>query len=78
MQRVRQRAADILKLLTNAESRLNKKLELQRGELADCEKGEAYKKQGDLITANIYLLKRGMKTVYLPISPISSFVVLSL
>lgn len=58
-QRVHQRAADILRLLTNAESRIRKKLELQRGELAECEKGIEYKKMGDLITANIYRLSRG-------------------
>ena len=40
---IRQRAADILRILTNADARLRKKLELQRGELADCEKGEEYK-----------------------------------
>ncbi len=64
-QRVRQRAADLLKLLTNAESRLNKKLEIQRSELCDCEKGSEYKKIGDLITANIYKLSRGDKSVVL-------------
>ncbi|MBR2387721.1 MAG: NFACT family protein [Clostridia bacterium] len=64
-QRVRQRASDILKLLTNAEARLSKKLELQRAELVDCEKGSEYKKIGDLITANIYKLSRGDKTVVL-------------
>ncbi len=58
-QRVRQRASDILKLLTNAESRIRRKLEAQRAELADCEKGAEYKKTGDMITANIYRLKRG-------------------
>ena len=58
-QRVHQRAADILRLLTNAESRIRKKLDLQRGELADCEQGGEYKKFGDLITANIYRLSRG-------------------
>jgi predicted ribosome quality control (RQC) complex YloA/Tae2 family protein len=64
-QRVRQRASDVQKLVTNALSRVTKKLELQRAELADCAKGEQYKKQGDLITANIYLLKRGMKEAHL-------------
>lgn len=59
IQRVRQRASDILRLLTNAESRIKKKLELQRSELADCEKGAEYKKWGDLITANIWCLTRG-------------------
>ena len=59
IQRVHQRASDILKLLTNAETRIRKKLDLQRGELKDCEKGSEYKKYGDLITANIYRLSRG-------------------
>ncbi len=58
-QRVHQRASDILRLLTNAEARIRRKLELQRGELADCEKGIEYKKYGDLLTANLYRLKRG-------------------
>ncbi len=59
--RVRQRASDILKLLTNAESRLRKKLSLQTEELRECERGAVYKKYGDLITANIYRLSRGDK-----------------
>ncbi len=58
-QRVHQRAQDILRLLTNAEARIRKKLELQRGELLECEKGTEFKKYGDLITANIYRLSRG-------------------
>ena len=57
---IRQRAADILRILTNADARLRKKLELQRGELADCERGEEYKKCADLITANLHTLSRGM------------------
>ncbi len=64
-QRVKQRASDILKMLTNAESRLIKKIDSQEKELADCERGEQYKRLGDLITSNIYLLKRGDKTVEL-------------
>ena len=59
--RIRQRAADVLRLLTNAESRIKKKLEIQRSELVDCEKAEAYKKYGDMITANLWQLTRGMK-----------------
>lgn len=58
-QRVRQRASDLLKLLGNAESRLIRKLDAQRSELSECEKGSEYKKYGDLITANIYRLNRG-------------------
>ena len=55
-QRVHQRASDILKLLTNAEARIRKKLELQRTELGECDEGEKYRKYGDLITANLYRL----------------------
>ncbi|MBO4979950.1 MAG: NFACT family protein [Clostridia bacterium] len=65
-QRVRQRASDVQKLIGNALARVTKKLELQRTELADCQKGEEFKKMGDVITANIYLLKRGMKEALLP------------
>ena len=57
-QRVHQRASDILRLLTNAEQRLKKKLELQEAELKECEKGESFRKFGDLITANIYRLPK--------------------
>ncbi len=58
-QRVHQRASDILRLLSAAETRIKKKTELQRAELAECEKGSEYKKYGDLITANIWRLSRG-------------------
>ncbi len=62
-ERLKQRAADILKLLTNAEARLTKRIALQEEELALCADKEHYKRCGDLITANIYLLKRGMTEV---------------
>ena len=58
-QRVHQRASDILRLVTAAEARIRRKLEAQRGGLADCERGFEYKRYGDLITVNIYRLKRG-------------------
>ena len=64
-QRIKQRASDIMRMLTNAESRLIKKIDSQEKELADCSRGEEYKKKGDLITSNIYLLKRGDKAVEL-------------
>ncbi|MBQ2757249.1 MAG: NFACT family protein, partial [Clostridia bacterium] len=44
--RVRQRATDILHLLNNARTRIAHKLEMQRAELAECDKGEAYKRMG--------------------------------
>ena len=57
-QRVHQRASDILRLLTNAESRIRKKLELQSADLKACEEGDTYRKYGDLITANLYRLPK--------------------
>lgn len=59
-ERVKQRAADILKLLSNTKARLEKKTSLQLVELAECEKKEEMRKYGELITANIYALKKGM------------------
>ena len=55
--RERQRAYATEKLLKNTESRLQKKLELQRNELKDTEKKAEYKQKADLITANIYRFK---------------------
>ncbi|MBQ8551224.1 MAG: NFACT family protein [Clostridia bacterium] len=64
-ERIRQRTADIFRLLTNAESRLHKKLELQRRDLDACADKEKYKLWGDLITGNIYRLSRGMESAAL-------------
>ena len=60
VERIRGRAADLLRLLSNAEARLLRKLEAQREELAACEKAEDYRREADLIVANIYRLSRGM------------------
>ncbi len=59
-ERVKQRAADIFKLLSNTKSRLEKKTSLQLSELEECEKKEEMRKFGELITASIYTLKKGM------------------
>lgn len=64
-ERLHRRASDIFRLLTNAESRVTKKISVQREELAACEEGERYKLWGDLITANIYRLKKGMESASL-------------
>ena len=63
--RIKQRASDVLSLLTHGESRIVKKLEAQRGELAECEQAEHYKKCGDLIMGNLYCLEKGMKSAEL-------------
>lgn len=58
---LKQRSSDILKLLTNAETRLHKKIALQQDELAKCADREKYRLYGDVIKDSIYLLERGMK-----------------
>jgi len=63
--RIKQRASDLLRLLTAAESRIRRKMEAQTAELRDCEQGVLYKKYGDLLTANLYRLSRGASSVTL-------------
>lgn len=58
-ERIRQKSQDIFRLLTNAESRINKKIALQTEELSQCEEAENYKIMGDLIIANLYQIKKG-------------------
>ena len=58
-ERLRARGADLVRLVSHTRSRLAKKLALQEAELADSERGEEYRRMGDLITAEIYRLKRG-------------------
>jgi len=60
IEHIRQRARDITILLSNATARTERKIALQREALLDSERGEEYKKYGDLITANLYCLERGM------------------
>lgn len=60
-ERIKHRGQDVLRLLTNASARITKKTALQRQSLKDCENKERFKRFGDLITANIYMLKKGMK-----------------
>lgn len=64
-ERIKHRGQDILRLLTNANTRITKKTVLQRESLAMSEKKDDYKRFGDIITANIYLLKKGMTSARL-------------
>lgn len=61
-ERMRQKSQDIFRLLTNAETRINKKIALQSEELLQCEEAEQYRIMADLIIANLHILKKGAKT----------------
>ena len=65
-EKIKQRGQDIIHLLSHANARLERKLDVQREELAACDEGETYRLYGDLITANLYQLKRGAETAALP------------
>ncbi len=58
---IRSYAADILRTVNNHLLREQRKIGLQKKELLDCEKREELRKYGDLIMANLYQLKNGMK-----------------
>ena len=62
LEHIHQRAHDITTLLNNAEARTERKLGIQKQALLDAEKAEEYKKNADLITANLYRLQRGMES----------------
>lgn len=62
-ERIKQRAQDIFRLLLNSQNRLLKKIEAQEAELTDTEKMEYCRKCGDLISQEMYRIKRGDKQV---------------
>lgn len=64
-ERIRQKSSDIFRLLTNAEARIVKKLSLQAEELSECDKAEEIRIIADLLTSNLYAIKRGQERVRL-------------
>jgi len=60
---MRRRSADLLKTMKNLRDRRARTLERQRADLAESEDRESYRRSGDLITANIYRIKKGDKFV---------------
>ena len=59
-ERVRRRGQDMIRTVTAARDRVARRTALQRQELAAAADRERVRRQGDLITANLYQLKRGM------------------
>ena len=60
LEKIHQRAKDLVTLISNAIARTERKLAIQRQSLLDSDRGEEYKRHADLITSNLYALKRGM------------------
>lgn len=57
--RTRQRAADLVKVISNSIGRTSRKLEMQRGELSVCGDREKLRVYAELINANQYNLLKG-------------------
>ncbi len=62
-ERMRQKTADLVKLLNNHAERIAKKMGILEATLKDAEKMDTYRQYGDLITANIYQIDEGHKSV---------------
>ncbi len=57
--RTKQRANDLFRLLLNLTERTSRRIAVQREELSACADREYYKLCGDLISANMYRIKKG-------------------
>lgn len=65
MSRLKQRANDLFRLLSNTADRISKRISNQKDELAQCSNKDTWKLYGDLISSNIYRLQKGMKLALL-------------
>jgi predicted ribosome quality control (RQC) complex YloA/Tae2 family protein len=65
MERMKQKSADLIKLLHTNLERCAKKLVLQQKTLSDSEQKDQYKIAGDLLTSNLYRIAPGEKEVML-------------
>ncbi len=59
LERTKQNSSELQKLVSNLIQRTAKKLDLQRNELAQCADREQLRINAELITANLYSLKKG-------------------
>lgn len=62
-ERMKQRSGDLLKSILAVYNRTAKKLELQKSELAACGEREVFRVRGDLLSANIYRMEKGMNEI---------------
>ncbi len=65
IERLRQKKSDITKVLSNNIDRASKKLNIQQKSLKDVEGRDKLQLFGELITANIYAISKGLKEVSL-------------
>lgn len=61
--RLRSRTLDLQKLIHTNIDRISKKLNILNKELKECSTKDDFKIKGELLTANIYAIKHGMKSI---------------
>ncbi|MCH6268929.1 Rqc2 family fibronectin-binding protein [Neobacillus citreus] len=61
--RVKQQGNDIEKLITNEKEKNEKKIDKLEATLKEAEKADEYQRYGELLTANLYAAKKGMKEI---------------
>ena len=66
LERIHQKSAALHRVLKNNIERCEKKLALQREALLGSQRMDEYRLKGELLTANLYLAKKGVKSVQLP------------
>ncbi len=62
-ERVRQKGQTLIRQLNNLRNRTARKIQVQRKELAAAQNREQYRLDGDLITANLFQMKKGQTTL---------------
>lgn len=60
------RRRELLKVVNGHQQRLAKKIDLQRADFARADAGERYKRYGELLSANLYGLEKGMEEALVP------------
>ena len=58
-EQLKQRSGDLLTLLANASERVTRRVAIQKEELEHCRGRESLKQKGDLVSANLYTVRKG-------------------
>ncbi|WMJ84396.1 Rqc2 family fibronectin-binding protein [Oscillospiraceae bacterium LTW-04] len=64
--RMKQKMSDFSRLITARIERIERKLSAQKQELLDCKNREQLRRFGDLLSANMYQLEKGMNRITVP------------
>jgi predicted ribosome quality control (RQC) complex YloA/Tae2 family protein len=66
IERMHVRSQSLLRVLTTASERLSRKINAQRADLERCAKRDELRVAGDLLSANLYRLEKGISSAELP------------